>query len=141
MEGGLDKATSLSATIGHDTARLMDVHNKLFHQNQFLNKQVSKDLETYKVFLDAATVYKLRSERQVKIARDWITSDEPEASSFSGDLTAETMNASSLISEERYSLVATELDVDFDALHQIAKDKGDEAMIHLATILEQELAS
>ena len=69
-----------------------------------------------------------------------MTSDEPEASSFLGELTVEMMNVSSLISDERYRLAAAELGVDFDAFHQIAKDKGDEAMTNLATVIEQESA-
>ena len=94
-------------------------------------------MEKYKVLLDAARVYKLRSKKQARIARDWHTSDEPEASSFFGDLTAEMMNSSSMISDERYRLAAAELGFDFDSLHQMAKNKGDEAMLNLAATLDQ----
>ena len=90
--------------------------------------------------LDAAKVFKLWSERPARIAKDWITLDEPEALSFLGDMTAETMNASSLIRDERYSMAVAESGVDVDTLHQIAKNKGDEAMFNLATVLEQESA-
>ena len=90
--------------------------------------------------LDAAKVFKLWSERPVRIAKDRITLDEPEALSFLGDLTAETMNASSLIRDERYRMAVAESGVDVDTLHQIAKNKGDEAMFNLATVLEQESA-
>ena len=118
----------------------MDVHDQLVHQNQYLGKQVLEDMEKYRVLLEAAKVHKLRSERRTRIAQGWLTSDEPEASSFFGDLTSEMMNASSLISDERYRLAAAELGVDFEALQSLAKDKGDEAIQNLASILEQESA-
>ena len=40
-------------------------------------KRVSDDLTKFKALLSAAKVYKFRSERQARIARDWLTSDEP----------------------------------------------------------------
>ena len=83
-------------------------------------------------------MYKLRLKRRARIARDWLTSDEPEASSFLGDLTAEMMDASSIISDEKYRLAAAELGVNFDSLHQMAKQKGDEALSNLAFALERE---
>ena len=36
--GSMFKATSLSATIDHETGRLMDIHDKLVNQMQFLSK-------------------------------------------------------------------------------------------------------
>ena len=69
----------MSATLGHETGRLMDIHARLVYQNQSLVKQVSDDLEKFKILLSASKVYKLRSERRAKIARDWLTSNEPEA--------------------------------------------------------------
>ena len=83
-------------------------------------------------------MYKLRSERRARIARDWLTSDEPEASSFLGDLTAEMMEASSKISDEKYRLAAAELGINFDSLQQMTNQKGDEALANLASILERE---
>ena len=98
----------------------MDIHAKLVHQNQSLMLQVSDDLAMFQTVLSAAKLYKLRSERRARIARDWLTSDEPEVSSFLGDLTAEMMEASSKISDEKYRLAAAELGVDFDNLQQKA---------------------
>ena len=80
----------------------------------------------------------LCSKRRVRIARDWLTSDEPEASSFLGDLTAEIMDASPRISDEKYRLAAAELSINFDSLRQMAKQKGDEALTNLTSILERE---
>ena len=34
--GGLDAASNMSATLGHEVGRLMDVHARLVHQNQSL---------------------------------------------------------------------------------------------------------
>ena len=116
----MDAASKMSATLGHKTWRLMDIHARLIYQNQSLIKQVSDDLDKFKILLSVAKVYKLCSERQARIARDWLTSDEPEASSFLGDLTAEMMDASSMISDEKYRLAAAELGVNFDSLHQMA---------------------
>ena len=116
--GSLDAASNMSATLGHETGRLMDIHARLVHQNQSLMHQVSDDLAKVQSLLSAAKIYKLRSERRARIARDWLTSDEPEASSFLGDLTAEMMDASSRISDENYRLAAAELGFDFDSLKQ-----------------------
>ena len=107
-------------------------------QNQSLMKRVSDDLTKFKALLSAAKVYKLRSERRARIARDWLTSDEPEASSFLGDLTAEMMGASSRISDEKYCLAAVKLGINFDSLQQMANQKGDEALTNLTSILERE---
>ena len=82
----------------------------------------------------------LCSKRRVRIARDWLTSDEPEASSFLGDLTAEIMDASPRISDEKYRLAAAELSINFDSLRKMANKKGDEALTNLASILERESA-
>ena len=114
--GGLDAASNMSATLGHEVGRLMDVHARLVHQNQSLMQRVSDDMANFKTLLSVSKVYKLRSERRARIARDWLTSDEPEASSFLGDLTAQMMEASSRISDEKYRLAAAELGVDFDSL-------------------------
>ena len=80
--GSLDAASNMSATLGHETGRLMDIHAKLVYQNQSLVKQLSNDLNKFKILLSVAKVYKLCSKRRARIARDWLTSDEPEASSF-----------------------------------------------------------
>ena len=101
--GSLDAASNMSATLGHETGCLMDIHAKLVHQSQSLMHQVSDDLAKFQTFLSAAKLYKLRSERRAWIVRDWLTSDEPEASSFLGDLTVEMMDASSRISDKKYS--------------------------------------
>ncbi|XP_057524313.1 uncharacterized protein LOC130804017 isoform X2 [Amaranthus tricolor] len=138
--GSLDAASSLSATLGHETRRLMDIHARLVYQNQSLMHQVSDDLAKFQTLLSAAKVYKLRSERRAKIARDWLTSDEPEASSFLGDLTAEMMDAGFRISDEKYRLAAAELGINFDSLQQMANQKGDEALTNLASVLERESA-
>lgn len=97
-------------------------------------------MDKYKILVDVAKVFKLHSERRANIARDRITSDEPEGSSFLSNLTTEIMGASSLISDERYRIAVAELVVDFDTLYQIAKDKGDEAVNNLAATLEKESA-
>ena len=137
----IDAVSSMSATLGYEVGHLMDVHAKLVHQNQSLMQQVSTDLAKFKTLLSSVKVFRLRSKRRARIARDWLTSDEPEASSFLGDLTAEMMGASSMISDEKYRLAAAELGVDFDSLQQIANQKGDEALINLAPVLEQESAN
>ena len=121
----------MSATLGHEIGRLMDIHAKFVHQNQSLMLQVSDNLAKFQTVLSAAKVYKLRSERRARIARDWLTSDEPETSSFLGDLTSEMIEASSKISDEKYRLAAAELGVDFDSLQQKANQKGDEALTNL----------
>ena len=99
---------------------------------------MSVDLAKFKTLLSAAKVYKLRSKRRAQIARDWLTSDEPEASSFLRDLTAKMMEASSRISDEKYRLAAAELGVDFDSLQQMVNQKGNEALTNLASVLERE---
>ena len=136
--GSLDATSNMSATLGHETGCQMDIHARLIYQNQSLVKQVSDDLDKFKILLSVVKVYKLRSERRARIARDWLTSDEPEASSFLGDLTAEMMGASSMINDEKYRLAAAELGVNFDSLHQMAEQKGDEALSNLASALERE---
>ena len=68
--GSLDAASNMSATLGHETGRLMDIHARLVHQNQPLMHQVSDDLAKFKTLLSAAKVYKLHSERRARIARD-----------------------------------------------------------------------
>ena len=138
--GSLDAASNMSTTLGHETGRLMDIHARLVYQNRSLMKQVSDDLAKFKTLLFAAKVYKLRSERRARIARDWLTSDEPEASSFLGDLTAEMMGVSSMISNEKYRLAAAELSDNFDSLHQMTNQKGDEALSNLASALERKSA-
>ena len=89
----MDAASSMSATLGHEAGRLMDIHARLVYQNQFLMQQVSDDQAKFETLLSAAKIYKLRSDRRARIARDWLTSDKPEASSFLGDLTVEMMGA------------------------------------------------
>ena len=101
---------------------------------------MSADSAKFKTLQPAARVYKISLERRARIARDWLTSDEPEASSFLGDLTAEMVGTGSTITEERYRLAAAELGVDFDSLQQKANHKGDEALANLAPILERESA-
>ena len=85
-------------------------------------------------------MYKVSLKKRARIARDWLTSDEPEASTFLGDLTAEMEGAGSTIIEEKYRLAAAELGVDFDSLQQKANLKGDEALANLASILKRESA-
>ena len=136
----MDAASNMSATLGHEVGRLMDVHARLVYQNQYLIQQVSDDLAKFKTLLSAAKVYKLRSERRARIARDWLISDEPEASSFLGDLTTELMEANSKISDEKYRLAAAELGVDFDSLQKMVNQKVDEALTNLASVLERESA-
>ena len=138
--GSLDAASNKSATLGHEVGHLMDVHAKLVHQNQCLLQKVSADSAKFKTLLSAAKVHKVSLERRARIARDWLTSDEPEASSLLGDLTTEMVGAGSTISEEKYRLAAAELGVDFDSLQQKANLKGDEALANLALILERESA-
>ena len=101
---------------------------------------MSADSAKFKTLQPAARVYKISLERRARIARDWLTSDEPEASSFLGDLTAEMVGTGSTITEERYRLAAAELGVDSDSLQQKANHKGDEALANLAPILERESA-
>ena len=115
-----------------ETGRLMDIHARLVYQNQSLMNQVSEDLAKFKSLLSAPKMYKLRSERRARTARDWLTSDEPEASSFLGDLTAELMDDSFMISDEKYRLAAAELGINFDSLQQTAYQKGDDALSNLA---------
>ena len=136
--GSFDAASNMSATLVHETGRLMDIHARLIYQNQSLVKQVSDDLDKFKILLSVAKVYKLHSGRRARIARDWLTSDELEASSFLGHLTAEMMDASSMISDEKYRLTAAALSVNLDSLLQMAKQKGDETLSNLASALERE---
>ena len=103
-------------------------------------QQVAADSANFKMVLSAAKVYKLCLGRKARIARDWLTSDEPEASSFLGDLTAEMMGAGSKISDEKYRLAAAELGMDFETLQKTANQKGREALSNLAPILEGESA-
>lgn len=98
----------------------MDVNNILVHQNQFMAKQVADDMERFIELLEVAKIHKLRSERQARNARDWLTSDEPEATSFLGNLTTKMMEASTVIGDERYRLAAAKMGVDFDSIHQLA---------------------
>ena len=136
----MDATSNKSTTLGHEVGHLMDIHAKLVHQNQCLMQQVSADSTKFKTLLSAAKVYKLSLERRARIARDWLTSDEPEASSFLGDLTAEMVGAGSMISDEKYRLAAAELGIDFDSLQRTANQKGDEALTNLAPVLERESA-
>ena len=136
----LDAASNKSATLGHEIGHLMDVHAKLVHQNQCLLEQVSTDSAKFKTLLSAARIYKTSLGRRARIARDWLTSDEPEASSFLGSLTAEMVGTGSTITEERYRLAAAELGIDFDSFKQKAYLKGNEALANLAPILERESA-
>ena len=138
--GNLDAASGKSATLGHEISLLMDTHAKLVHQNQQLMQQVSADSAHFKMVLSAAKVYKLCLSRKARIARDWLLSDEPEASKFVGDLTAEMMNAGSMISDVKYRLAALDLGMDFTSLHQTANEKGSEALSNLASALEGESA-
>ena len=55
-----------------------------------------------------------------------------------GDLTAEMVCAGSMISNDKYRLAAAELGINFDSLRQMAKQKGDEALTNLTSILERE---
>ena len=136
----LDAASNRSATLGHEVGLLMDTHAKLVHQNQQLMQQVSADSAHFKMILSAAKVYKLCLTRKARIARDWLLSDEPEASKFLGDLTAEMMSAGSMISDEKYRLAAVELGMDFTSLQQTANQKGGEALSNLASALEGDSA-
>ena len=136
----IDTASSMSATLGHEVGHLMDVHGKLVHQNQCLMQQVSADSAKFKTFLSATKVHKLCSERRARIARNWLTSDELEASCFLGDMTAEMVGAGSMISDEKYHLAAADLGIDFDSLQRTANQKGDKALTNLAPVLERESA-
>ena len=128
----LDAVSGMSAALGYKVGHLMDVHARLVHQNQSLMQLVSDDLTKFKTLLSAAKVYKLRSERRARIARDWLTSDEPE--------TAKVYKLRSRISDEKYRLAAAELGLDFDSLQQMANHKGDEALTNLASVLDRESA-
>ena len=46
--------------------------------------------------------------------------------------------AGSMISNDKYRLAAAELGINFDSLRQMAKQKGDEALTNLTSILERE---
>lgn len=48
------------------------------------------------------------------------------------------MNASALISDEKHRMATVELGVNFEALSQLAKNKGEETMQNLTSILEQD---
>ena len=52
--GSLDADSSMSATLGHETGHLMDIHARLIYQNQSLVKQVSDDLDKFKILLSVA---------------------------------------------------------------------------------------
>ncbi|XP_057518115.1 uncharacterized protein LOC130799022 [Amaranthus tricolor] len=136
----LDAASTRSASLGHEVGLLMDTHAKLVHQNQQLMQQVSTDSAHFEMILSAAKVYKLCLTRKARIARDWLLSDEPEASKFLGDLTAEMVKAGTLISDEKYRLAAAELGMDFTFLQQTADQKGSEALSNLAPVLDGESA-
>ena len=136
----LDAASTWSASLGHEVGLLMDTHAKLVHQNQQLMQQVSTDSAHFKMILSAAKVYKLCLTRKARMARDWLLSDEPEASKFLGDLTAEMVRAGTLISDEKYRLAAAELGMDFTSLQQTADQKGSEALSNLAPVLDGESA-
>ncbi|XP_057527557.1 uncharacterized protein LOC130806469 isoform X4 [Amaranthus tricolor] len=136
----LDAASTRSASISHEVGLLMDTHAKLVHQNQQLMQQVSADSSHFKMILSAAKVYKLCLTRKARIARDWLLSDEPEASKFLGDLTAEMVKAGTMISDEKYRLAAAELGMDFTSLQQTAEQKGSEALSNLAPVLDGESA-
>ena len=43
----LDAASNMSATLGHETGHLMDLHARLVRQNQLLLHQVSDDLAKF----------------------------------------------------------------------------------------------
>lgn len=97
------------------------------HENQFLNKQVLEDIEKYNVVLEVARTFKMMFERWAMNAKDWLKSDDSEAVNFLGSLKTEMMDASTLISDERYRLAATKLGMDYDTLSTVAKEKGSEA--------------
>ena len=134
----MDAASGMSTALSHEVGHLMDVHARLVHQNQSLMQQVSADSANFKTLLSAAKVYKPCSKRRARIARDCLTSNEPEASSFLGDLTVEMVGAGSMISDEKYRLAAAELCIDFGYLQRMANQKGDEALTNLAPVLERE---
>lgn len=73
--------------------------------------------------MDAARIYKLKLERRARLAKDWLTSDEPVAATFLGDLTDEMRVASLMLTVERYRLVVAALGIDFESLYQMAEEK------------------
>lgn len=136
----LDKATTMSATLSHGVSELVDAYNKYSSQTQFLKKQVEEDVARFNKLLEAARVFKHRSERRARIARDLLKSYEPEAETFLDGLTAEMMEASALISFEQVRLAAAELGLDFDSIKEKADELKEEATANLKQQLEKESA-
>lgn len=92
----------------------------------------------FNILLDAARVHKLRFERRARNARDWLTYDESKAATFLDKLTLEMMEASAMISLESFRLAVTAMGLDFDSLHQTAKEKRGEALANLQDKLKRE---
>jgi acyl-CoA reductase-like NAD-dependent aldehyde dehydrogenase len=99
---------------------------------------LTRPLERFQEILSVAKVHKLRSERKARTARDWLTSDEPEAETFLNKLTEEMMDAGTLINQEQFRLAAVALGVNFDDLLKTTQEKRDEALQNLKEQLERE---
>lgn len=96
--------------ISQDVAQMLELHDKLVMDIEQVIKLVLEDMNPFKRVLDVANVYKLRSERQSKIARQWLGSDA--AVKFMTNLSSEMMNNGALAELEKFKLVARKTGVD-----------------------------
>jgi hypothetical protein len=107
----LDQATSLSAKIHAEVTRMLACHDKLVSENEQVIKVVMEDMDRFERVLDAAKVYKLRSEKTAFLARQWLNSDA--VTPLLTALSEEMMNTGALVEVEKFKLAAQKMGIDF----------------------------
>lgn len=61
-------------TIATDVADVLNAYDKVSSKRKYLSEFVGQEQEKAKKLMDAATFYKLKSERCGRIAKDWLSS-------------------------------------------------------------------
>lgn len=115
----LDQASSASMNICRNMARMLEVHDKLISENEQVTKVVMEDMDRFERVLDAAKIYKLRSERKFHIARQWLDSEA--VVPLLTALSQEMMNTGALVEVEKFKLASARMGVDFPKLLELYK--------------------
>jgi hypothetical protein len=94
------------------------------------------DMDRFERVLDAAKVYKLRSERTSYIARRWLDSEE--VVPMLNALSQEMMYTGALVEVEKFKLAAQKMGVDFAKLLELSNQCHGEATANLKAELDKD---
>lgn len=117
--GKLESSANLASKVATNVVDVLAVFDSTSSQSRKMFTYLEETVRKVELVSEAAKFYKLKSERQGRIAKDWLSSED--CGAFMAKLSGEMINNGIQLEAEAHRLAAVELGVDPKKLASLAQ--------------------